>query len=133
MTMSTYKSLAGPAGGLIVTNDAELAQRLEGIAYPGLPANFDAGNTAAPAVTMLDRTAAGAAYAAMMVETAAVLAAELGAFGVPEVARLAMTGQDMPEVASMITRALGGDPESMADDVTVWRARFSGHLTAQTT
>ena len=26
MTMSTYKSLAGPAGGLIVTNDAEIAE-----------------------------------------------------------------------------------------------------------
>ena len=25
MTMSTYKSLGGPAGGLIVTNDAALA------------------------------------------------------------------------------------------------------------
>ena len=43
MTMSTYKSLGGPAGGLIVTNDAGLAERLDAIAYPGLTANFDAG------------------------------------------------------------------------------------------
>ena len=35
MTMSTYKSLGGPPGGLIVTNDAEIAQRLDAIAYPG--------------------------------------------------------------------------------------------------
>src|SRR6185295_5989429 len=41
MTMSTYKSLGGPAGGLIVTNDASLAQRLDQIAYPGMTANFD--------------------------------------------------------------------------------------------
>ena len=64
MTMSTYKSLGGPAGGLIVTNDADLAERLDAIAYPGLTANFDAGKTAALAVTLLDWQAAASAYAA---------------------------------------------------------------------
>ena len=34
MTMSTYKSLGGPAGGLIVTNDAGLAQRLDQLPIP---------------------------------------------------------------------------------------------------
>ena len=29
MTMSTYKSLGGPPSGLIVTNDAALAERLD--------------------------------------------------------------------------------------------------------
>ncbi|MFN4192687.1 MAG: beta-eliminating lyase-related protein, partial [Tabrizicola sp.] len=38
MTMSTYKSLGGPAGGLIVTNDATIAERLDAIAFPGLTA-----------------------------------------------------------------------------------------------
>ena len=47
MSMSTYKSLGGPPGGLLLANDAELAQRIEAIAYPGLTANFDAGKTAA--------------------------------------------------------------------------------------
>ena len=70
MTMSTYKSLGGPAGGLLVTNDAELAERLDAIAYPGLTANFDAGQTAALAVTLLDWKVAGPAYAAAMVATA---------------------------------------------------------------
>src|SRR6476646_5707476 len=70
MTMSTYKSLGGPAGGLVVTDDAELAERLDHIAYPGLTANFDAGRTAALAVTMLDWKVAGAAYAQRMVSTA---------------------------------------------------------------
>lgn len=54
MTMSTYKSLGGPAGGLVVTNDEAIAQRLDAIAYPGLTANFDAGRTGALAQTMLD-------------------------------------------------------------------------------
>jgi glycine hydroxymethyltransferase len=83
MTMSTYKSLGGPAGGLLVTNDAELAERVDAIAYPGLTANFDAGRVAALAVTLLDWKVAGAAYARAMVATAQALAAELAGRGVP--------------------------------------------------
>jgi glycine hydroxymethyltransferase len=83
MTMSTYKSLGGPAGGLLVTNDAALAERVDAIAYPGLTANFDAGRTAALAVTLLDWKVAGEAYARAMVEAAQALAAELAGRGVP--------------------------------------------------
>lgn len=83
LTMSTYKSLGGPPGGLIVTDDAELAQRLDAIAYPGLTANFDAGKTAALAVTLLDWKAVGGAYAQTMVATAKRLAEELTELGVP--------------------------------------------------
>jgi glycine hydroxymethyltransferase len=83
MTMSTYKSLGGPPGGLIVTNEADLAQRLDAVAYPGLTANFDAAKSAALAVTMVDWQVAGPAYAAMMVETAAGLADGLERRGVP--------------------------------------------------
>ena len=38
MTMSTYKSLGGPASGLIVTNDPRLAEKLDAIASfePGM-------------------------------------------------------------------------------------------------
>jgi len=83
MTMSTYKSLGGPPGGLIVTNEPEIAQRLDAIAYPGLTANSDAGKAAALAVTMVDWKAVGKEYAATMVETAAELAARLGQRGLP--------------------------------------------------
>jgi glycine hydroxymethyltransferase len=83
MTMSTYKSLGGPPGGLIVTNEPEIAQRLDAIAYPGLTANFDAGKAAALAVTMLDWKAVGKEYAATMVETAAELATHLEQRGLP--------------------------------------------------
>ena len=83
ITFSTYKSLGGPAGGAIVTNDAELAERIDKIAFPGLTANFDAAKTAALAVTMIDWKVAGPAYAATMVETAARLADELAAAGLP--------------------------------------------------
>jgi glycine hydroxymethyltransferase len=83
MTMSTYKSLGGPAGGLIVTNDAEIAQRLDAIAFPGLTANFDAAKSAALAITLLDWREFGEAYAQKMVATARVLASALVAEGLP--------------------------------------------------
>jgi glycine hydroxymethyltransferase len=83
MTMSTYKSLGGPPGGLVVTNEPEIAQRLDSIAYPGLTANSDAGRAAALAVTLLDWRATGADHAATMVETAAAVAAGLLERGLP--------------------------------------------------
>jgi len=83
MTMSTYKSLGGPAGGLIVTNNAEIAQRLDAIAFPGLTANFDAAKSAALAITLLDWREHGQAYAQKMVATARVLASALAAEGLP--------------------------------------------------
>ncbi len=83
MTMSTYKSLGGPAGGLIVTNDAAIAERLDAIAFPGLTANFDAAKSAALAITLLDWRAFGPAYAQAMIDLAQALAAELDALGLP--------------------------------------------------
>ncbi len=83
MTMSTYKSLGGPAGGLIVSNDAGIAERLDHIAFPGMTANFDAAKSAALAVTMLDWREHGTAYAAAMVELALALAQALDANGLP--------------------------------------------------
>ena len=77
MTFSTYKSLGGPPGGVVVTRDAALAERLDAIAFPGLTANYDAGKSAALAVTMVDWKTVGSAYAEMMVALAARLAAEL--------------------------------------------------------
>ncbi|MBY8974196.1 aminotransferase class I/II-fold pyridoxal phosphate-dependent enzyme [Rhodobacteraceae bacterium NNCM2] len=187
MTMSTYKSLGGPAGGLIVTDDADLYQRLDKIAFPGLTANFDAGRVAALAVSLLDWRAHGAAYAEEMVASARTLAAALYAedvpvflagdeiatrshqfaiqaapygggqaaakhlrranlltcgiglpiagvegdmnglrLGTPEVVRRGMTSDHMGELARLITRALGPEPEVVAADVTDFRARFQG-------
>ncbi len=83
MTMSTYKSLGGPAGGLIVTDDTEIAERLDAIAFPGMTANFDAAKSAALSVTMLDWREYGAAYAEEMIATAQALAQALRERGVP--------------------------------------------------
>ncbi|WP_038210485.1 serine hydroxymethyltransferase [Xenophilus azovorans] len=87
ITMSTYKSLGGPAGGLVVSNDAALMERIDAIAYPGLTANFDAGRVAALARSLLDWKVHGRAYGAAMRETAQALAAALDALGLPVFAR----------------------------------------------
>jgi glycine hydroxymethyltransferase len=83
MTMSTYKSLGGPAGGLIVTNEADLAEKLDAIAFPGMTANFDAAKSAALAITMLDWRDHGRAYADQMVKNSKTLARALNDKGVP--------------------------------------------------
>lgn len=82
MTMSTYKSLAGPAGGLLVTNDSKIAERVDHIAFPGMTANFDAAKTAALAITLAEWVEFGAAYATEMIASAKALANELAAIGV---------------------------------------------------
>lgn len=82
MTMSTYKSLAGPPSGLLVTNDETIAERVDEIAFPGLTANFDAAKSAALAVTLLDWVEHGEAYGRAMVDVAEQLAAALADLGV---------------------------------------------------
>ena len=180
MTMSTYKSLGGPAGGLVFTNRADLAARLDAIAYPGLTANFDVAKTAAVAITMFDWLEFGQAYTAAMVHSAITLADELGArglpvfhtahgptgthqfaldmsaeggghaaalrlrdanlltcaiglphdegaglrFGTPEITRLGMTADDMPELADLIAAGLRGEHADVAARSSAMRQRF---------
>ncbi len=83
MTMSTYKSLGGPAGGLIVTNDADLAERLDKIAFPGMTANFDAAKSAALAMSLLDWREFGADYAAAMIAMSQAMARAFVDLGLP--------------------------------------------------
>ncbi|MFZ1813295.1 MAG: aminotransferase class I/II-fold pyridoxal phosphate-dependent enzyme [Rhizobiaceae bacterium] len=83
MNMSTYKSLGGPAGGLIVTNDSEIARRLDAIAFPGLTANFDAAKSAALAYTLLDWKDHGEAYATAMISMAGALVKAFTALNIP--------------------------------------------------
>lgn len=180
MTMSTYKSLGGPAGGLVFTNRADLAARLDAIAYPGLTANFDVAKTAAVAITMFDWLEFGRAYTAAMVNSSVALANELEdrglpvfrtthgptgtyqfaldmsaeggghaaalrlreanlltcaiglphdeaaglRFGTPEITRLGMTADHMPDLADLITAGLRADPAEVADRTSALRRRF---------
>lgn len=106
LTMSTYKSFGGPPGGLVLTNDAAIAERLDRIAYPGLTANFDMSRIAALAVAAADLVACGAAYARRCVENAAALAAALHAEGFAVVAH--DRGGTRTHHVAVDARALGG-------------------------
>ena len=81
MTMSTYKSLGGPPSGLIVTDEAALAERLDAIAFPGLTANFDAAKTASLAISLLDWKVHGKDYAQEMARSALALATAMAEQG----------------------------------------------------
>lgn len=83
ITMSTYKSFGGPAGGLVLTNDAELYERLRAIAHPGLTANFDLARLGGTAVAALEMLAFGGAYARQSIANAERLAEELRGQGLP--------------------------------------------------
>ncbi len=74
MSMSTYKSLGGPAGGLLVSNDEAVAARVNAIAYPGLTANFDVSKSAALAITLTEWLENGDTYARQMVTLSSALA-----------------------------------------------------------
>ncbi|BBK38905.1 serine hydroxymethyltransferase [Allostella sp. ATCC 35155] len=119
MTMSTYKSLGGPAGGLIVTDDAAIAERLDHIAFPGMTANFDAAKSAALAITLLDWRDHGAAYATAMVDLAAALAEALRAEGLPVFATA--DGSTQSHQFALEAAAFGG---GQAASKTLRRAGF---------
>ena len=82
MTLSTYKAFGGPPAGLVLTSEAELAERIDKIAFPGMTANFDLGKTAALALSVLDLLEFGEAYAALCIANAQALGRALEAEGV---------------------------------------------------
>lgn len=106
VSMSTYKSLAGPPGGLLVTDDDELAERLDAIAYPGLTANFDVGRVAALAVALTGWQSSGTAYARAMVELGAAFATALDAAGAP--VHQTEEGPTRSHALALDVRSLGG-------------------------
>ncbi|HRC74954.1 MAG TPA: beta-eliminating lyase-related protein [Kouleothrix sp.] len=107
MTSSTYKSFGGPPSGMILTNEPELARRLDAIAYPGLTANFDLGKTAALIVAMLDLREFGRAYARTCIANAQALAAALAERGCP-VHAVAGRGYTESQHVAIHAQAYGG-------------------------
>lgn len=77
ITSSTYKSLGGPSGGMILTNDPALAERVAGTVYPAMTANYDAGRLAVLAVTLAESLQFGREYALACIANARELARSL--------------------------------------------------------
>ncbi len=117
MTGSTYKSFGGPASGMILTNDAVLAERLDAIAYPGFTANFDVAKTAALALAARDMHTYGRAYADQCIANAQALATALDNEGI-EVFRVDGRSDDS---------ALNGTaPFTVSQHVALHAAPFGG-------
>ncbi len=109
MTGSTYKSFGGPPAGMILTDDAMLAERLDAIAYPGLTANFDLAKQAALTLAAMDLLEHGEAYAATCISNAQAFADALTARGV-DVFRPAGRGglATMSQHVALDSRQFGG-------------------------
>jgi len=70
---STYKTLGGPAGGLLLCNDESIAEKIDKVTFPGLSANVHYHRLAATAITLAELLEFGEEYAAQVVRNAKAL------------------------------------------------------------
>ncbi|MDE0013594.1 MAG: hypothetical protein OXU36_20800 [Candidatus Poribacteria bacterium] len=80
---STHKTLAGPQGGMILTNDASIAERVAKGLYPLLMSNHHLNRLPALAGTFIEWMECGEAQADAIVENAKALGQALAERGVP--------------------------------------------------
>jgi glycine hydroxymethyltransferase len=81
VTLSTHKIMGGPVGGLVLTDEPELARKMIRLTFPGFMQTRDQNKFAALAVALAETTAHGGALARQMVVNAQTLAAALGQQG----------------------------------------------------
>ncbi len=79
---STHKSLPGPQGGIILSNDEETFQSVVGKVHPGIVDNMHLNRVAALAVALLEMMEYGKAYAKAVVANLQALAKALASEGV---------------------------------------------------
>lgn len=79
---STHKSLPGPQGGIILSNDEEAFRAVTGKIHPGIVDNVHLNRVAALAVALLELMEFGKAYAKAIVSNSQALAKALSAEGV---------------------------------------------------
>ena len=80
---STHKTLAGPQGGMILTNDASIAERVARGLYPLLMSNHHLNRLPALAGTFIEWMACGEAQADAIIANAKALGGALAERGVP--------------------------------------------------
>jgi glycine hydroxymethyltransferase len=79
---STHKSLPGPQGGIILSNNEEVFSKVAGKIHPGIVDNIHLDRVAALAVALLEMLQFGKAYAKAVVENSQTLAKALWSEGV---------------------------------------------------
>ena len=83
ITSSTHKTFAGPQGGLLLTDDEALYERIAPAIYPAIVTNHHLQRMPAIATVAAEWTTFGRAHAAAVVTNARALAAALAAEGIP--------------------------------------------------
>eukprot|EP01080_Neovahlkampfia_damariscottae_P000495 gene495-8009_t len=106
MTSSTYKSFGGPNGGMILTNDKELYEKVCNRIYPGLVANFNMARIPSMCVTLLDLIDFGKDYAKQCVGNAQTLALELTNEGFEVFQRKSKKGNQFTQSHILALRSL---------------------------
>jgi glycine hydroxymethyltransferase len=118
ITSSTHKTFAGPQGGLLLTNDTELFERIGPAIYPAIVTNHHLHRLPALAAVAAEWAAFGREHAAAVVTNARALAAALVAEGLPVVgAVLGYTATHTVLIASSEAAAVAGRLEA-ADILT---------------
>ncbi|MDG7016175.1 MAG: serine hydroxymethyltransferase [Nitrososphaerota archaeon] len=79
---STHKSLPGPQGGIILSNNEEAFEAVSGKVFPGVVDNVHLNRVAALAVSLIEMQEFGKQYAQAVVKNAQALANALAAEGV---------------------------------------------------
>lgn len=82
MIGSTHKSFPGPQGGIILSNDEEVFNRVAGKIHPGIVDNVHLDRVAALTVALIEMLQYGKAYAQAVVKNSKALARALVAEGV---------------------------------------------------
>jgi glycine hydroxymethyltransferase len=81
LTLGTHKAMGGPVGGLVLTNDQEIARRVSASVYPGFLQTRDQNKYAAAAIGLAELLEHRDAYAAAMVSNARELGGALESLG----------------------------------------------------
>lgn len=77
VTLSTHKIMGGPVGGLALTNDADIAERIARVTFPGFMQTRDQNKYAALALALAETAEFGNELARQMVANARTLAQAL--------------------------------------------------------
>jgi glycine hydroxymethyltransferase len=111
VTFSTYKTFAGPAGGAAVTHSAEHAERLAAAAYPTMLSNYDPARLGPLAVAAGEAVDQSPPWAAVTIEYAGELAANLNAHGLVVVGR--RLGYTRSHQVVIDAQGIGGGPAAV--------------------
>jgi len=81
VSSSTHKTLPGPQGGMVLTNDEEVFKRVRRAVFPGLVSNHHLARLPSLAITLAEMELYGQAYARQVVRNAKALAKALSDHG----------------------------------------------------